>query len=318
MKVVVTGGAGHIGTYLVPMFVNAGWDVVSITRREPRPYEWDPAWNRVETVFMDRSTESDFACKVAAMDPDVVVDLINFDISESKKMVEALRDSTCTHYLYCGSIWEHGRAMMLPSNGEALSREPMCAYGKDKLASENYLLDEWRHTGFPVTVVMPGQISGPGWDIIGPWGTINMKPFQKIASGECVELPNFGMETLHHVHGSDVAQVFFRAATHREAALGQTFHATSGTAITLYGYVKLLADFFGTDPQIKYLGWDEFKGLLDSEEQVEHAFLHLARSGYYSIDKERDLLGYQPKFTNVETIKLAVQSYVDRGLITVK
>jgi len=153
-----------------------------------------------------------------------------------------------------------------------------------------------------------------------------MKPFQKIADGECVELPNFGMETLHHVHGYDVAQVFFHAATHREAALGQAFHAMSGTDITLYGYVRLLADFFGTDPKIRYLAWDEFKKLLDdssrapgaSENQVEHAFLHLARSGYYSIDKERDLLGYQPKYTNVETIKLAVQSYVDRGIITVR
>lgn len=265
---------------------------------------------------MDRSTESAFETKVAAMKPDVVVDLINFNIAQSRAMVAALSNSSCSHYLYCGSCWAHGRARTLPSNDEGLHRKPLCAYGIDKLASENYLLGKWREDGFPVTVILPGQISGPGWDIIGPWGTINLTPFQKIANGEPIELPNFGMETLHHVHGYDVAQMFFRAITHREAALGQSFHAMSGTDITLYGYVRLLSDFFGTNPEIHYLAWNDFKKLLENEEQAEHAFLHLARSGYYSIEKEQHLLGYRPKFTNEETIKLAVQSYVDRGLIT--
>lgn len=30
---------------------------------------------------------------------------------------------------------------------------------------------------------------------------------------------------------------------------------------------------------------------------------------------ERSLLGYEPRYTNVETIKITVQSYIDRGLL---
>ena len=90
MKVVVTGAAGHIGTYLVPMLVDAGYDVVAITRHEPRPYEPSPAWDHVEKVLMDRSGEPAFAQRIAAKSPDVVVDLINFDISQTREMVGAL------------------------------------------------------------------------------------------------------------------------------------------------------------------------------------------------------------------------------------
>lgn len=38
MKAVVIGGCGHIGTYLVPRLVKAGYQVVSVTRGQSKPY----------------------------------------------------------------------------------------------------------------------------------------------------------------------------------------------------------------------------------------------------------------------------------------
>ena len=105
MKVIVTGGCGHIGTYLVPMLVREGYEVVSITRGQSKPYEDDPAWQRVERVMLDRSREPDFADKIVKMNPDIVVDLINFDVKDTKAMAEALKDSSCSHYLFCSSCW---------------------------------------------------------------------------------------------------------------------------------------------------------------------------------------------------------------------
>lgn len=316
MKAVVIGGAGHIGTYLVPMLVKAGFETVSITRREPKPYEWDPAWEKAEKVLLDRG-DPGFVGKIAEMDADVVVDLVNFDIADTRAMVEALKQTRCTHYLYCSSCWAHGRAEVLPFDPDDLLKEPLDHYGRDKFASERYLKEEYRQNGFPSTIVMPCQISGPGWTIMNLWANKFVKPFQIIANGEKIYLPNFGMETLHHVHGYDVAQVFFRAITHRNQALGESFHAGSGQSITLYGYARLMYQFFGKEPDIGFLPWDKWCEYVGDEKECEDTYYHIARSGYYSIEKEQRLLGYQPKYTNVETIQLAVQSYVDRGLIQV-
>ncbi|SHJ41609.1 hypothetical protein [Hespellia stercorisuis] len=52
-----------------------------------------------------------------------------------------------------------------------------------------------------------------------------MRVYQDIADDKEICLPNFGQEILHHVHGYDVAQVFFQAITHRNQALGETFDA---------------------------------------------------------------------------------------------
>ena len=93
MKAVVIGGKGHIGTYLCPMLVKNGFEVVSITRGNSQPYEDDYAWKDVESVFLDRNKCSNFEEQVISMNPDIIIDLVNFNIEDTKKMVEAIKKS---------------------------------------------------------------------------------------------------------------------------------------------------------------------------------------------------------------------------------
>lgn len=314
MKVVVIGAYGHIGTFLVPMLIENGFETVAISRGIAKPYENNPLWDKAVKMKLDR-TSSDFIKAIININADVVIDLINFDINETKKITAALKETNCKHYIYCSSCWANGRAMVLPVNANSRADMPLCDYGKDKLASELFLHKEFIQNGFPYTSIRPGQISGAGWDIINPWGNISYKPFQIIKSGKEIKLPNFGMETIHHVHGYDVAQVFCKAVIHRQNAIDKVFDAASGGSITLYGYAKMIYEFFGFEPMISYLPWDKWCEYEGNPNECEHTFLHIARSGSYSIEKERELLEYKPKYTNIETIKLAVQSYIDRGVI---
>jgi nucleoside-diphosphate-sugar epimerase len=78
---------------------------------------------------------------------------------------------------------------------------PLDEYGIQKAKCEEYLHNFHRQEGFPETVIMPGQISGPGWVIMNPVANHDYWIFDKIRRGEEIALPNFGMETLHHIHG---------------------------------------------------------------------------------------------------------------------
>lgn len=326
MKIVVTGGRGHIGTFLIPMLVKAGHEVVSVTRGQSKPYVGDAAWKRVQNVVLDRSNDPDFAQKIAAINADVVVDLINFHLEDTKKMVEALKGTRLSHYVFCSSVWAHGRAEVVPEDPNCF-KDPLEDYGAtraqdrygwNKYQSELYLKDQYRRHGFPVSIIMPGQISGPGWTIINPWGNTNTKIFETIAKGEMIYLPNFGMETLHHVHAEDVAQLFFKTIQNRSLALGQSFHAVAQQSLTLYGYAKIMYEFFNQKPQIGFLPWDKWCDYLGNKEEAEHTFFHIARSGHYSIENAKNLVGYQPKYSARETVEISVQSYIDRGVISVK
>jgi uncharacterized protein YbjT (DUF2867 family) len=70
-RIVVIGGSGHVGTYLVPALVERGQDVVNVSRGTAAPYRPHPAWKAVEQVFVDRraeEAEGKFGSRIAALD----------------------------------------------------------------------------------------------------------------------------------------------------------------------------------------------------------------------------------------------------------
>ncbi|WPU92482.1 NAD-dependent epimerase/dehydratase family protein [Mucilaginibacter sabulilitoris] len=303
MKIVLIGGSGHIGSYLIPKLVHAGHKVLNISRGQSKPYKEDNLWREVENIVLNRDNEpnGEFERKIAAINADIVIDLINFSLADTKNMVEALKNTNLSHFLYCSSIWAHGKSTTLPIL-EDQPRFPLDEYGIDKAKSEAFLHDLYRKEGFPETVIMPGQISGAGWVIINPVGNLDVSVFKKIQRGEKIAIPNFGMETLHHVHADDVAQVFFQAISHRNSALGESFHAVGSQSITLLGYAQALYRWFGHEENIDFLPWNEWCDYTKDKEHIEKTYLHIVRSGHFSIEKGKRLINYCPRHTLLETV----------------
>jgi nucleoside-diphosphate-sugar epimerase len=117
LRIVIIGGTGHVGTYLVPRLVHSGHQVLCISRGESKPYRNHPAWESVEHVRLDRDAEEaagDFAQRVRSLRPDVVIDMICFELESARQLVEALRGHV-HHLLHCGTIWVHGHSMQVPT-----------------------------------------------------------------------------------------------------------------------------------------------------------------------------------------------------------
>ena len=133
--------------------------------------------------------------------------------------------------------------------------------------------------------------------------------------GEELALPNFGLETVHHVHADDVAQVFMRAITNRSVAVGEAFHAVSPAAVSLRGYAEAMAAWFGKEAKLKFLPWPEWKAAQASEEEAKATWEHIARSPSSSIEKARRLLGYAPRYTSFEAVQESVAWLIEKGIV---
>jgi nucleoside-diphosphate-sugar epimerase len=313
MKVLVIGGTGHIGTYLVPRLVRAGHDVSVITRGVREPYHGDATWDRVETIVADREAEDSdgtFASRVVQLEPQVVVDLICFTPESAGALVEALHGRV-EHFLHCGTIWVHGPTSRPPTT-EDEPRRPFGDYGIQKAATEDLVLRAARRTGFPATVLHPGQIVGPGWVPVNPAGNFNPDVFKSLARGEELALPNLGMETVHHVHADDVAQAFAQAIVNRGASLGESFHVVSQAAITLRGYAELLATWFGQPARLCFAPWETWKTTV-SDEDAAATWDHIAHSPCCSIEKATRLLRYAPRYDGLEAVCESLTWLIERG-----
>lgn len=319
MRAIVIGGSGRIGSYLVPRLVKAEYQVISVSRGLRHPIKKSSAWNDVQQVVLDREIEEAngvFGRKIAVMNPDIVVDLINDKAESTYQMVEALKNSNLSHYLFNASIWVHGYATKVPAT-EDIPRHPLENYGVNKAKSEIYLHEQYRRGGIPETVIMPGHLTGPGWTCINPTGNLDAAIFQKIGRGEEIALPHLGMETVHHAHADDVAQVFMNAIIYRGQALGESFHAASPFAMTLRGYAEAMYEWFGKEPNINYLPWREWCEYTAVESYINSTWSHLTHSDNYSIEKAKRLIHYEPRYTIMQAVEECVNSMLERGIITI-
>lgn len=303
MRIVIIGGTGHVGTYLIPRLVLDGHEVICVSRAQRKPYQSHVAWESVKQVQIDRDEaeqKNSFGKQILGFSPDVVIDMICFTVESARHLAEEL-NGKIEHFLHCGTIWVHGHSTTVPTE-ESQPKVPFGEYGIQKAAIEKYLLALSQNAGFPVTILHPGHIVGPGWAPLNPAGNFNVEVFKKLAEGKELHLTNFGMETVHHVHADDVAQSFQLAIKNIGKAIGESFHVVSPQAITLRGYAEAIAEWFGQEADLKFLPWEVWKKTV-SEGDAQATWDHMAHSPNCSIEKAKELLGYSPKYGSLDAIK---------------
>ena len=317
MRIVVIGGSGHIGTFLVPRLVRAGHEVINVSRGQRASYVDDAAWTDVRHVAADRVAEDldgTFADRVVDLQPDVVVDLICFTPESAAALVHQLRGNT-GHLLSCGSIWRHGPSVRLPVTEEN-GTPPIGEYGIAKGKIAQLLKEETASGGLATTTLHPGHIVGPGWHPVGPLGNFDPTVWLKISAGEPIDVPGIGAELMHHVHADDVAQGFERAIDHADASAGEDFSVVAPTALNVRGYAQIAASWFGQTADLRTVTWEAFRSSTP-DDVAQTSWEHLLRSHYASIDKARRLIEYAPRYEPEDAVLESVRWLIDHGQLKV-
>jgi nucleoside-diphosphate-sugar epimerase len=317
MRIVVIGGTGHVGSFLVPRLVRGGHQVVSLSRGARAPYVDDPAWERVEQLKVDREAEDaagTFPGLVRDLEPEVVIDMVCFTADSARSLVDGLRGHV-GHLIHCGSVWMHGPSIKLPI-AEDDGSEPFGEYGIQKAAIARMLRAETERGGLVTTSLHPGHISGPGWPVVNPVGNLDPTVWQTLAGGGVLDIPGPGAETMVHVHADDVAQAFALAVEHRDQAAGEAFHVTAGSSLTVRGFARIAAGWFGREASLRSVGWPEFRAGMAAQ-HADASWEHLSRSHHMSIDKARQRLGYRPAYQPEVAAKAAVGWLIDHDELIV-
>ena len=87
--------------------------------------------------------------------------------------------------------------------------------------------------------------------------------------------------------------------------------------MTLRGLAAGVASWFGREPVLDFVDWPEFERRVGAE-HAEASREHVARSIAASIDRAREVLGYQPRYSSLDAVHealrwLAANGHVDLG-----
>jgi len=184
VKILVTGGAGFIGSHLVDRLAAEGEvrviDNLSSGRLENLAHRRD-----VEVIIGDLKNPQDAQKAVRGVDavfhfaanPEVRVSTTNPDIHFSENVVatfnllEAMRKNDATQLVFASSSSVYGEPPQIPVDEEAPLR-PVSVYGASKAACENLIHAYAKLYGFRAVALRYANVVGPRlrhgviWDLI--------------------------------------------------------------------------------------------------------------------------------------------------------
>ncbi len=232
--VLVTGGAGFIGSHVADRFVAEGWHVTILDDLSTGREENIPSAARFvrgdittpEAATLVRDGKFDALCHLAAQ-IDVrrsVLDPV-FDASRnilgSLNVLEAVKASAYPTRVVFSST---GGALYgdfdPPPSTETLAKDPESPYGIAKLAVEYYLAYYGRVHGVQTVALRYGNVYGPRQDPHGEAGVVAIF-CNRLRDGRAMTVYGDGEQTREYVYAGDVAAANFAAVTRTMPAAGR-------------------------------------------------------------------------------------------------
>ncbi|AZN29014.1 NAD-dependent epimerase/dehydratase family protein [Flaviflexus salsibiostraticola] len=259
-RIVVTGGAGFIGSHTVdallgthPAHVLVLDSLVNGSEENLSQWEGDSRLSLVVGDIRDRGlvdsvmAGADVVFHLACLGVrhSLHSPVANHEVNATGSLMVALaaRDAGVSRLVHVSSSEVFGTARTVPMD-ENHPTWPETVYGAGKLAGEAYSRAMFRTFGTPVVVVRPFNTYGPRSHAEGDSGEIIPRTIVRMANGERPVLYGDGNQTRDFMHVSDTAAGLLALAECDEA-IGRTVTIGTGVETTMREVCRLIADALG-------------------------------------------------------------------------
>jgi UDP-glucose 4-epimerase len=262
MNILVTGGAGFIGSHVVDVLIDAGHSVSIVDNlwehgggkleninTNATFYKMDIRDAALSEVFQKVQPEvichlaAQHSVKISTEDPghDANVNILG--------LINILQNATrfgVRKIIFSSSGATYGTVEKMPVN-EKTTQHPESPYGTTKMASE-YYLRFWKDMhGLDFTILRYGNVYGPRQDPLGEAGVIAIFTRQ-ILLKESVRIDWDGEQQKDYVYVGDVARANLLALN---AGDGETFCIAYGKGTSVNAIYQSLAKEVGHEVEIR-------------------------------------------------------------------
>lgn len=305
MKILVTGGAGFIGSHIVDQYVAAGHEVAVVDNlwtegggkktnlnSQARFYQVDITDDANLNAVFDE-VQPEIVCHQAAQHS-VAVSTKNPKLDARVNVLGLLNVLTnCTRLgtrkvIFASSGATYGTPARLPID-EEVDQRPESPYGITKMIAEYYLRYWQEAHGLTYTALRYGNVYGPRQDPNGEAGVIAIFA-KRFLKHESIRIDWDGEQQKDYVYVKDVARANLLALDHGD---NDIFCIGTGQGTSVNAIYKTLETIIGYTPEIV-------------KAPKRPGDIHLA---YFNCSKAERILGWQPQVSLQEGIEATVEYF---------
>jgi UDP-glucose 4-epimerase len=307
VRVLVTGGAGFIGSNLVRALLERGDDVrvldnfstgqranidgldVEVVEGELRSYE------RVHNAV--RGTEIVFHLGALGSVPRSVQDPLTsgaVNVEGTLNVMLAARDEGIRRVVFASSSSIYGNQPELPLR-ESMAPDPVSPYGVAKLAAERYCVSFSRvYHSFEAVVLRYFNVFGPRQDPTSQYAAVVPLFITAIAAGQPVTIFDDGEQSRDFTYVDNVVQANLLAAN-ADGANGRIFNVSAGAPVSVNELAETIGRLLGKPVERRYL--PPRPGDL--------------RDSWADVGESRRVLGYEPAVSLDEGLRRTAAFLLD-------
>nr|WP_315142682.1 SDR family oxidoreductase [uncultured Flavobacterium sp.] len=316
MNILITGGAGFIGSNLTEYFLEKGYKVVCLDnfatghRHNIAPFLEHPNYTLVEGDIRNFSDckeavgGMDYVLHQAALGsvPRSINDPITtneVNVSGFLNMITAARDAKVRRFIYAASSSTYGDSQGLPKVEEVIGK-PLSPYAITKYVNELYA-DIFSNTyGIETIGLRYFNVFGRRQDPNGAYAAVIPKFVMQFMNYESPVINGDGLYSRDFTYIDNVIQMNELAmTTQNPEAINTVYNTAFGDRTTLTQLVRLLKDYLSTF-DAKIANVEVIHGP-NRAGDIPHSLA--------SIAKAENLLGYKPQFSIQDGLKEAVAWY---------
>ena len=306
LRVLVTGGAGFIGSHLVDKLAELNKEVtildnlytgrmeniekhrqnknVHFVKGDIRNFKSvKECVNNVDAVFNLAATIS---VPLSIKDPLLTNDV---NVAGTMNLLKASLDSNIKRFIQVSSAAIYGDAKTLPVREDFVSK-PLSPYAASKLAAEAYAMAFHEAYGLETVCLRYFNVYGPR-QMFNPYSGVITIFVSELLHDRPPKIFGDGRQTRDFVFIEDVISASMLALT-KKSAVGEAFNISTGKSTTINKLVGTLQ---------KIMGKSDLKPI------YEEPRIGDIRHSCASIEKARSILGYEPKFSLDKGLKELVK-----------
>lgn len=301
LNILVSGGAGFIGSNLVDRLIKEGNKVVVIdnlstgktenVHNKAKIYQLDICSKKIVDVFKKEKIDIVYH-KAAQVDvqksiEDPILD-VNVNILGTVNILEACKETNVKKIIYPSSAAVYGEPKYLGID-EKHPISPISSYGISKYTPENYIRIYNELYNIDYTILRYSNVYGIRQDSKGEGGVIDIF-MKKILIGESPSIFGDGSITRDFIYVEDIVEANIKALNRGSE---EVLNIGTGKGTSIKELFNMMKEILEIDIKVKYE--KERKGDI--------------KNSFFNINKAKEKLGWTPQYRLEEGLNKTIKYY---------